>query len=276
VRIKANHILYVINALTLLLILIITFLSDNVLRIILGLPFVLFFPGYALLSALFPRKGNLNDIERFVLDFGLSLAIVPLIGLALNYTSWGITLNSMLISLAVFVAVTSIVAWFRQWKLPDAEKFAFNIGLASWGKRNFVEKILSIILVFVILGTIGVVVYTIAVPKTSEKFSEFYVLNSEGKGNDYPVELNLGDTGKVTLGIANREQQDVSYKIETKIYGVPVSTIGPIILKNDEKYEAIATFIPQEVANHQKVEFLLFKNESLAPYMELHIWVDVK
>jgi uncharacterized membrane protein len=265
-----------INIFTLALILVITFIPDNIFRIILGLPLVLFFPGYTLLSALFPRKGYLNSIERLALYFGLSLAIVPLFGLALNYTSWSITLNSILYSLAVFVAVTSIVAWFRQRKLPGAEKTTFQINLASWGKRNLIEKILSIILVFVILGTIGVVVYTIAVPKTSEKFTEFYVLNSEGKARGYPAELNLRDTGNVILGITNREQQDVSYKVETRIDGVPVSTIGPIVLKNDEKYEAIATFKPQGLGNHQKVEFQLFKDESLEPYMTLHIWIDVK
>ena len=275
-RIRTNHILLCINALTFLLILLVAFLPDNVLRIILGLPFLLFFPGYTSLSALFPRRESLNDIERFALSFGLSIVIVPLIGLALNYTSWGITLNSILYSLFVVVAITSAIAWLSQRRLLDEEKLAFHIDLASWGKRNSVEKILSIILVFVILGTIGAVVYTVAVPKTSERFTEFYVLNLEGKAGNYPTELNLGDTENVTLGIINHEQQDVSYKIETKIDGIAVSTLGPIVLKNDGKYEAIATFKPREVGNHQKVEFLLFKNELIDPYMQLQIWVDVK
>lgn len=274
-KIKSVYLLYSINILMAVLILIIVFLPNNILRIILGLPFVLFVPGYTLIAALYHRKSDLDGIQRLALSLGLSIAVVPLIGLILNYT-WGITTNSILVSITVFVVIMSVIAWFNLRRFPDGEQVVITIPRFSWKERSQLEKILSIILVFVILGTIGVVVYTIAVPKTGERFTEFYVLNSEGKASDYSTELNLGDTGNVTLGIANREQQDVSYKIEIKIDGVPVSTIGPIVLKNDEKYETIATFKPQEVGNHQKVEFLLFKNESLDPYMELHIWVDVK
>ena len=49
-------------------------------RIPLGLLMVLFVPGYALIAALFPRKDDLDGIERLALSFGLSIAVVPLIG----------------------------------------------------------------------------------------------------------------------------------------------------------------------------------------------------
>jgi len=275
-RIKINHVLFFIDSLTFLLVLIVALFPSNFLRIILGLPFVLFFPGFILLSALFPRKGNFTDIERFALDFGLSLAIVPLLGLALNYTAWGITLNSVLYSLSAFVFVFSLIAWFRLRKLPDAEKLALQVRITWWVKRSLVEKILSIILVFVILSTIGVVIYTIAVPKTNESYTEFYVLNSEGKATNYPDHLNLGDTAEVTLDIVNRELQNVTYRIEIKIDGDSAGSIGPVTLKNNEQYSTIASFKPQNAGTHQKVEFLLFKNDSPTSYMDSYIWVDVQ
>ena len=40
------------------------------------------------------------------MSFGLSIAVVPLIGLGLNLTPWGIRLDPILISLAVFVIAT--------------------------------------------------------------------------------------------------------------------------------------------------------------------------
>jgi uncharacterized membrane protein len=113
-QIKTKHVLYGINILTLILILIIAFLPINFLRIILGLPMVLFFPGYVLLAALYPRKESLGNAERFVLSFGVSIAIVVLIGLALNYSPWGITLYPILISIFIFIFVISAIAWYRQ------------------------------------------------------------------------------------------------------------------------------------------------------------------
>ena len=65
-------------------------LSGSFLRTYLGILMVLFLPGYASTGAIFPAKNDLEGIERAVVSFGLSIAIVPTMGLALNYTVWGI------------------------------------------------------------------------------------------------------------------------------------------------------------------------------------------
>lgn len=72
--------------LSLLLDLIIFVAPDSIIRKILGLAFVLFFPGYVFVTSLFPERKELDNLERLALSFGLSIAIVPLIGLVLNYT----------------------------------------------------------------------------------------------------------------------------------------------------------------------------------------------
>lgn len=64
-------------------------LSALFLRVPIGLLMVLFVPGYVLIAALFPKREDLDGIERIALSFGLSIAVVPLIGLGLNYTPWG-------------------------------------------------------------------------------------------------------------------------------------------------------------------------------------------
>ncbi|MDD1760072.1 MAG: DUF1616 domain-containing protein, partial [Methanothrix sp.] len=93
-------------------------------RIPLGLLMVLFLPGYTLIAALFPQKKDLDGIERLALSFGLSIAVVPLIGLGLNYTPWGIRLTPVVISLALFtLAMTAIARWRRQ-SLLEEERFS--------------------------------------------------------------------------------------------------------------------------------------------------------
>src|SRR3990172_4586079 len=62
----------------------------DVARVCLGLPFVLFFPGYALISAIFPGRSWPGAAERLALSAMTSLTVVPLLGIALNYSPWGV------------------------------------------------------------------------------------------------------------------------------------------------------------------------------------------
>jgi hypothetical protein len=87
----------------------------NLPRWALGCIFVLFLPGYGLVNLLFPRESNLDTLERLALDVGISLALVPLIGLALNFTPWGIRLIPIMVSLAGFILVVSLGAAVRKY-----------------------------------------------------------------------------------------------------------------------------------------------------------------
>ena len=85
-------------------------------RYALGGIFVLFLPGAMLITALYPRGGEIDGLEKVALSIGLSLAIVPLVGLALNYTPWGITLTPIMLTLAVFAEVMGIAASMRKFQ----------------------------------------------------------------------------------------------------------------------------------------------------------------
>lgn len=90
------------------------------LRYVLGAFFVLYLPGYALIEALYPKREDLTSLERLALSIGLSLALVPLVGLALNYTPWGIRLNPIFASLSlltIFLAILALVKKFSRFKL---------------------------------------------------------------------------------------------------------------------------------------------------------------
>ena len=277
-RIRLQNELLLINILAILLIIVITFFPSNVLRIILGLPLMLFFPGYALIAALFPKKSALDGIERLALSFGLSIAVVPLIGLVLNYTTWGIRLYPVLISLTIFIAVTSVIAWYRRQRLAQAERFivSFNLGLTIWKGQRSLDRILSIILMAAILGAIGTLGYVIATPKVGEKFTEFYVLGLEGKATDYPSEMKVGEEGRVIVGIINREHETVSYRMEVRIDGAKNNEVGPIVLGDEQKWEEIVSFTPHRAGDNQKAEFLLYKEGQSEAYQSLHLWVNVK
>jgi len=277
-RIKLGDGLIPLNLLAWVLILFIIFFPSNILRIILGIPFVLFCPGYTLMAALFTKKEGMGGIERVALSFGLSIAVVPLIGLILNYTPWGIRLEPILYSAASFILIASIIAWLRRRRLTEHERFAiqFQVTMPGWSEGVW-GKVLAITVVVAILATLGTLGYVIATPKVGETFTEFYILGQDGKAANYPKELKVGEKGEVIVGIVNHEGKEVSYRVEVVAGSQESTEVGPVVLVDEQKWEGEVSFVPEVAGENQKVEFLLYKDGEVEPCLEpLHLWVDVK
>ena len=280
-RIKAEHFYYAINIMVALLFVIIAFLPNNALRIVIGLPVVLFFPGFTLLAALFPRKESLNDIERVALSFGLSIAVVPLIGLALNYTPWGIRLYPILIALFIFIFGMSVIGWYRNRKLTEEERIALNIYIRFpslshlWSEQSLRDKIITIMLTACIIVAAGALVYVARQPRNVEKFTEFYILNDAGEVEDYPGTIVAGQSAKLILGVINHENEATTYRIEITLGGKSMQQIEPFVLNAELKQEQEITVIPFEKGDRQELVFLLYKGDSADVYESLHLWLDV-
>ena len=67
--IRVKNELIPLNLLVIVLVATIILFPSNILRIILGLPFLLFFPGYTLVAALFTGKEGMGSAERVALRF---------------------------------------------------------------------------------------------------------------------------------------------------------------------------------------------------------------
>jgi uncharacterized membrane protein len=270
--------LLLINVLALLLIVIIALFPSSILRVILGLPFVLFLPGYTLMVALFPKKRVLGGIERVALSCGLSIAVTMLIGLIFNYTPWGISLYPILLSLTALILASSAIGCYRRYRLPAGERFAlsFRVLIPRWLGFSNIDKAFSTILVLSILAAVVVLGYVAAAPKEGEHFTEFYILGLEGEAEDYPSELVVGQEAKVTLGIVNHEGEEMSYAVEVTIDGVKNGEIGPFVLADEAKIEEEVSFVLQKAGDNQKVYIVLYKNEESEPYSTLHLFIDVR
>lgn len=255
--------------------------AGDIIRIVLGIPYVLFFTGYALVAAIFIRKGDLSTIERLALSLGLSIVVVPLIGLILNYTPWGIRSTPVLTCVTIFVMVTSAFAIFRRQRLPKTTRFEPAIYI-TFPHRNMPsrpdrsvnrpDRSVNLILALSIVVTIGLLIYAIVTVEQGEKSTPFYIL---GKPADYPRQLVLGEQAEVTLGIVNEEQKETIYSIVIRIDGDEVGKIGSISLNPGEKWEQTVTFIPLKLGE-QEVDFWLFKTGTDQPYRKLQIWVNVE
>jgi len=95
-------------------------------RYLLGAVSVLFMPGYSIVEALYPRGDELAPLERLALSIGLSLAVVPLVGLILNYTPWGIRLIPVVVSNTALTIALLTVAALRKARYASTPRDCFT------------------------------------------------------------------------------------------------------------------------------------------------------
>lgn len=262
-------------------------LSESFIRTVLGLPLVLFLPGYSLIALLFPAKNGLEGIERAALSLGMSVAIVPLIGLVLNNTSFGIRETPLLVSLSVFIILACAAAYVRRRQLPEDKAFgiSFNASIRRLlievlGKpESSTEKNLRIFLAISVLILIGAVAYVTIVPHEQEPFTEFYILGPEGKAENYTTEYILGESGTVIIGVANHEHRTVNYtmdvRLENKSLALP-ENLRHIQLEDNTTLEQPLKITPSIEGKNMELQFLLFNDtEKEMPYEDLRLWINV-
>jgi uncharacterized membrane protein len=282
--------------------------NETFLRVLLGVPVILFIPGYALIAALFPGAKDIDGIERVALSFGLSIAVVPLVGLALNYTPWGIRLDPIVVSLTLLTLCLCILAQYRRARLPPGERFVVPFAALRHAvaveffpqDTTRLDRALSVILLIAIVAAVATTVFVIAVPKEGEKFTEFFILGEKNMAADYPTQLAVGEPGKLSVGIGNHEYRNITYTVETYLvtmkfdektntsslqamdlldrFTVPVSHNQTVITPY--------TFSAKKTT-YNRIEFLLFNqtvpdnrvrgmdriNQS---YRDLHLWLAIR
>ncbi|MFC7133620.1 MULTISPECIES: DUF1616 domain-containing protein [Salinibaculum] len=320
-----------------LLVVFLPVINETPLRVAVGLPFVLFVPGYAFIAALFPEAGatasqteaessedttpatgaestvsrrerGIDGIERVALSFGLSIAIVPLIGLILNFTPWGIRLVPIMLSLSAFTVVSAAVAATRRWALPADEQFRvpYRRWLAAARAELFdpadrKDAALNVLLVISVLLATASVGYAVTVPKQGESFTELYLLNETDDGellaDDYPTEYTLGESRSLLVGIGNHEHQPTEYTVVVKLQRVDRQQVGNetrVTVLEQQELDRVQTRVAANETWHQPYEvtpqmsgrelrllFLLYRGEApTAPtienaYRENHLFINV-
>lgn len=268
-------------------------LNDTLIRTILGFLLILVIPGYSLIAALFPKKDDLDGIERAALSFGLSVGLTALFGLLLKYSFlksllFGIKITqlnslnytSLTIILSLFTLIMLLIAYLRRRRVPEGEKFFINFGgfarsiKGSFDRESKKSQILSIILIITILLAISTTVYIILKPKQGESFTEFYILGPNGKASDYPTNLTLGQNGTVIIGVVNHEYQTANYEIVVSSNGTIMSQQN-ITLTNGNQTQIPYSFTAGSVG-YKNIEFSLYKlPDTTNVYRSLHLYVNM-
>ena len=138
---------------------------------------------------------------------------------------------------------------------------------------NVDRTISAVILVFIIMGVIGVF-YLVLNPIPSEKFTEFYVLDVNGKAINYPSNMSVGEKSNLTVVVVNREYAKSSYQIQI-MQDNQLLKKENITLDNGARKEIPFEFTAGP-AGKNKLEFNLYKlPDTRNTYRYLYLQVNV-
>lgn len=248
-----------------------------ILRIAVGLPAVLFAPGYTLTAAAFPRRADMGGVARAALSFGLSVAVIPILALLLDRLPWGLRPLPIVLAMASFILVASCVALVRRMALPaDVVAVPPAIEPLSWSsvisRRVLTQYLLGGLVLAIVLGTAA---YSLARPDPSSRLTEFYALGAGGLAESYPREIAPGQSIQVELGIVNREGAPGRYRVEARSAGQLLAQAGPIDLIDGASWRAPLSYALPQPGLDQQVDILLYRDDAPQPYRQLRLYVNV-
>lgn len=237
-------------------------------RIALGLVVVLMAPGYMLTNALFPRRSDIDGIERLALTLGLSIAVVPLLGLILNFTPLGIRLGPIAVTLTLFVLLLGFIARSRRTAAPEEDAYTI-----PWGTPAFRQG--AGLAAVALVALIGVPALAVAL-RPEERFTEFYVLGEQGKLEGYPTRLAPGESFTLTFGVGNFEGEPTRYRLVAE-FGEDPRTIETPAIPAGERWEETLELTAPDANGRTKLPFELYRSSvDTEAYRNLHLFVDIE
>jgi len=281
------------------------------LRIAFGLAFVLFIPGYTLIAALFPEHSAANEsepasgidgLERVVLSFGSSIALVALLGILVALTPWGIGLVSIFVSLASLTLVLTAAAVVRRRHLSPTQRVQIS---TDWTQRirgelfepdDRIDLVLNVALIISILLAVSSVGYAVMAPPQGESFTEFSLLTENESGelvaDNYPTNFTVGESESLVVSARNQEGHAMNYTIVVELQQVTVSN-GTIQVQETERLHRFTPQIkaketwrrphlitPSMTGDRLRLQYRLYRGSpsmdaDAEPYRSLHLWISV-
>ncbi len=257
----------------------------GIVRLLLGLGFALIVPGYCLTIMLLPWRKDMDMMTRMAFSVGGSAAALILLTLVLHLFSLPLTFELMMPALVLWIGGTSLVALIHRLARPQPahEHHVPVFKLPHWmdtlfGKYKSLVAAGLVLLVVVDLFAI----YTFLITSVDAlDVTEFYILGEEGFAERYPRAVTQGEDLEVTMGIANRQHDTHSYRLE--VWAVDswdrdqrelVAQRDDITLESGQVQEWTLQWQMPWVGTDQRVEFLLFVDGDSEPYRTLHLTLD--
>jgi uncharacterized membrane protein len=255
------------------------------LRILLGLLFVFFVPGYLWQALFFPQPSDLDWIERLGLSLGLSLALLALLALLLDGLIWGLRSPAILAGQAVLIILLVVAGACQRLRSPAGQVGFPRLSLQPagwWASLGQPERRLLLAMAGALTLAVLAAAWMFLFPSPDRYLTEFYLLGPDGLAEGYPAQAAIGRPLQVTLGVINRERTAQTYRIEAWIQDPQgpggrrlVAALAPFSLDPVRLRQAPLTWRMPWPGQDQQVDFLLFLGASSTPYRRLRLILNV-
>jgi uncharacterized membrane protein len=211
----------------------------GIVRLLAGIIYVVFVPGYALQAALLPWRKHLSTLDRIALSLGLSIAIMPILGLLLDGPFGGIFLAQSLAFLTAFTALCSLIAIAIRGRVSQDDEDRETIGSLRewWQAQSAARKVFAVSVPAAIMLGIALAAGLLIMPHPGERLTEFYLIGTNDAAINYPDRVTAGEPFTLRVGVANYEGSPQEYQIEVRANGSPFSSTNPFALEDGQSIQ---------------------------------------
>lgn len=296
-------------------------------RAAVGLVAIFVAPGYTFVAMLFPRHSTPNPdsdqswssrlqterihsrltsfAERVVLSLGVSVSTVPILGLSLNFTRYGITQASLFGAVGGFVVLCSGIAAVRRWTVAPSDRFsvirtvstAREVDWVATRDTRSVVNLQTLLVGSLVLATagLGVAVWD-PMHGQGEQFTEFFVQaedpeTGEFAASGYTAGAAGDDTPRLSVGITNHEGQPMNYTVVAVLQRFS-TTDGERVLVSERTLDTVSVPVApgatgrfdhdvdrQVSGSDNRLAYLLYVGEPPADptlensYRDVYVWL---
>jgi uncharacterized membrane protein len=285
-----------------------------------ALPFLFVLPGFVFLAVLFPQRAvqtdteadgplftlhtrGIDNVERYVLSFGMSLVIVPLV--AVGYSLLPIPYSRQLIAATILglVLVGIVVGALRRAAVPQDERYSVQFRAHARRARTAVtgvsppDAVLNIVLAVAVVTSLSAVGYAVLDPLDGTQYTEVALMTESDSGDlvagDYPEEFVRGEPQPLTVSITNREDARQTYEVVVAVQRVSGEAASPTVLEQRRVDQFTLTVGAGETTRLQHAAQSPISGENLRlvylvydgtppeqpttenAYRHVHLWIDV-
>ncbi|QIB73926.1 DUF1616 domain-containing protein [Halogeometricum borinquense] len=213
---------------------------------------VLFLPGYALTTLVFPatketrlsvgdvpsafagnntKHAGVPFLERVALSIGLSVALVPLFAWSLEVGGVEFLAPNVAAACGGFAIVAALLGGVRRLRIAAETRYVVPIGTvaayrnAARDRSNW-DNVLNVALVGAVVVATVVVTFALVSPASvaSASYTQASLLTEADDGSlvasDYPQNLTVGESGELVLLVENYEQETTRYTVVAQLQRV--------------------------------------------------------